>query len=346
MLTKIGKPPTAEDAVALLVECHERIRTFLALARRVAEAREPDREEVRQAAGRVSRYFTQALPLHAEDEEHSVLPRLRGREPAVDAELETMLREHVEHERPMRRLVDACDALARDPGRHGELAGTIGEAGAELERHFAAHLRREEEVIFPAIRRFLDPRADAELVREIRARRGVSAPAAAGTPGPIVKLLAADHLMLDALLAGALARSGEVDRRAYDDFREGLLRHIAIEEKILLTGAREARGGEPLPEERQLRIEHGALAALLVGSPTRELALEIRRILGPHNALEEEFGVYEKCEALLADRAEEILHRVRQYPSVKVAPYRDGPRVCRTAEEALELSAKQSERRR
>lgn len=347
MLTNIGRPPAAGDAVALLLECHERIRAFLAMARRIAEAGAADRDELRQAAGRVSRYFTQALPLHAQDEERSILPRLRGREPAVDVELEAMLREHAEHERPMRDLVEACEALAREPERHGELAASIGGPAAELERHFAAHLRREEEIIFPAVRRLLDPRADAEVVKEIRARRGTAEPLVpAAEPGPIVKLLAAEHLVLDALLSGALARPGEVDRRAYDDFREALLRHIAIEEKILLAGARQARGGEPMPEERQLHVEHGALAALLVAPPTRELGLEIRKILGPHNALEEEGGVYERCEALLADRAEEILRRVRQYPAVKVAAYQDGPRVCHTAEEALRLSAKQAERRR
>jgi hemerythrin-like domain-containing protein len=347
MLTKIGKPAAAEDAVALLLECHERIRAFLALARRIAEATGGELDEVRQAAARVSRYFTQALPLHAEDEERSIRPRLAGRDPAVDAELETMIREHAEHERPLRQLVDGCDALEREPARHGELAGSIGAAAAELERHFAAHLRREEEVIFPAVRRFLDATADAEVVKEIRARRGVAAPEApAAGPGPIVKLLAADHLVLDALLSGALAPSGEVDRRAYDDFREALLRHMAVEETILLAGAREARGGEPLPEERQLRLEHGALAMLLVASPTRQLALEIRKILGPHNALEEEFGVYDKCEALLADRAEEILHQVRQFPAPRAAPYQDGPGVCRTAEAALRLSRKQRERPR
>jgi hemerythrin-like domain-containing protein len=364
MLTNIGKPPAPTGTLDLLVECHERIRSFLTLARRIADATSPDREEVRQAAAQVSRYFSKALPLHAEDEERSILPRLRGRDPAVDAELETMRREHAEHERPTRALVDACDALEREPERHSELASAVGQATSELERHFAAHLRREEDVIFPAVRRFLDSQSDAQVVREIRARRGVVDPAPpapvepppldapagftmpAVPPGPIVKTLAADHLVLDALLAGALAPSGDVDRRAYDDFREGLLRHIAIEEKILLAAAREARGGEEIPEARQLHVEHGALAALLVPTPTRELALEIRKILGPHNALEEEGGVYERCEALLADRADDVLRRIRQYPGVKVAQYNDGPRVVRTAEEALRLSSMQSERRR
>lgn len=343
MLTTIGKPPAAGDAVDLLLECHDRIRSFLALARRIGAATAAEREEVSEAAARVARYFTQALPLHAQDEEGSILPRLRGREPGVDLELDTMCREHAEHEPPLRRLVGACDVLARQPERHAELAREIARATEELEGHFERHLRREEEILFPAVRRLLHPTALAEVVREIRARRGIVEPPPA--VGPIVRMLEADHVVLDALLAGALPAPGEIDRRAFDDFREGLLRHIAIEEKILLPAAREARKGEPLPEARQLRVEHGALAALLVASPTPETAAEIRKILVPHNALEEDGEVYDTCEELLGHRSEEIVRRIRAYPTVKVAPYQDGRRVCRTAEEALSLSALQSPRR-
>ena len=182
MLTVLGKRPATGDAVDLLLECHDRIRSFLALARRVAGAGPAEREGIPEAAARVHRYFTQALPLHARDEEDSILPRLKGRDAAVDRELETMAREHAEHEPPMTRLVQACDAVARDVALHAALAPAIDAAARELEDHFAAHLRREEEVIFPAMRRLLDPSDDAAIVRELRARRGVVEPAAQG-PG-------------------------------------------------------------------------------------------------------------------------------------------------------------------
>ena len=165
--------------------------------------------------------------------------------------------------------------------------------------------------------------------------------------GPLSEFLAADHARLEGLLTAALARPGEVDRGPFDAFRAGLLRHIALEEKILLPAAREARGGEPLPQARRLRIDHGAIAALLVPSPTPEIAAEVRKILDPHNVVEEgEGGVYASCDALLAARAESLLERMRAYPPVRVARYQDGPRVCRTAEEALRVSALQAEARR
>jgi iron-sulfur cluster repair protein YtfE (RIC family) len=182
MLTRLGKTAAPDDAAGLLLDCHDRIRGFLALAARIAQAGADDLESVPEAALRVHRYFTQALPLHARDEEESVLPRLRGRDPAVDAELLAMAREHAEHEAPVAALTGACDEIARDPTRAPALLRGVGRAAAELERHFAAHLRREESVIFPALRRLLDPAADAEIVREIRARRGAgSIPTASPT---------------------------------------------------------------------------------------------------------------------------------------------------------------------
>jgi len=147
MLTTLGKPAAPGDAVDLLLECHQRIRAFLDLARRLGEARGEPAEAVADAAARVHRYFTVALPLHALDEEESIAPRLRGREPAADAELATMTREHREHQGPLSVLVGACGWLSREPARHGELAAVVRGAAEELTRHFAAHLAREEEVI-------------------------------------------------------------------------------------------------------------------------------------------------------------------------------------------------------
>lgn len=167
----------------------------------------------------------------------------------------------------------------------------------------------------------------------------------ASPPSPITAYLRADHARLEGLLAAA-SGSRDVEREAFDAFRAGLLRHIGIEEKVLLPAARAARGGEPLPLARRLRVDHGAIASLLVPTPTLDLVRELRSILEPHDLLEEQpGGVYDQCEALLAPDAEGIAARMRGYPPVKVAAYADGPRVVRTAEEALRLSSKQFEGR-
>jgi hypothetical protein len=164
--------------------------------------------------------------------------------------------------------------------------------------------------------------------------------------GPIARFLKGDHARLDALLASALARPEAVDLEAFGAFRAGLLRHIAVEEKILLPAAREARGGEPLPLARRLRIDHGAITSLLVPTPTPAIAAELRSILGPHDAAEEEpGGLYETCDALLAPSAAELVARMEAYPQVKLNRYQDGPTVHRTAESALAASARQFERK-
>lgn len=180
MLIRPGKAAVPGDAVDLLLECHGRIRSFLGVARRLGEARDVPADAVSGAALQVHRYFTLALPLHARDEEDSILPRLRGREPLVDRELEVMVREHREHGGPLGRLVEACAAIGADPGRHPDLAGEVVESATELDRHFLHHLAREEQVIFPAVRRLLDPEVDARIVREIRERRQASDPGRLG----------------------------------------------------------------------------------------------------------------------------------------------------------------------
>jgi hypothetical protein len=81
--------------------------------------------------------------------------------------------------------------------------------------------------------------------------------------GPIARYLADDHARLEALLT-----RGATDPAAYADFRRGLLRHIGMEEEeILLPAAQRTRGGEPLPAAARLRLDHGALAALVPTPP-------------------------------------------------------------------------------
>ncbi|HEX9050548.1 MAG TPA: hemerythrin domain-containing protein [Anaeromyxobacter sp.] len=161
--------------------------------------------------------------------------------------------------------------------------------------------------------------------------------------GPITTYLSGDHARLEALLDASAPDAGGFVREPFDAFRAGLLRHIALEEKILFRAVREAGAGEAvLALLARLRVDHGALASLLVPTPSRALVVEIRSILQPHDAVEDgPDGVYERCDALLGARADELVERMRSHPPVKVAAYSDGPRVLRTAADALRASARQ-----
>jgi hypothetical protein len=149
-------------------------------------------------------------------------------------------------------------------------------------------------------------------------------------------MLAADHYNLDELLGRSAAESARVDLESYGAFRRGLLKHIGMEEKILLPAAQRLNGGEPLPVAARLRLDHGAIAALLVPSPTPRIIAALRTILKTHNALEEGTGgLYERCDRMAAGQAEEIAAQLRLAPEVPAAPFNDGPKVMPAAQRAL-----------
>ena len=158
-----------------------------------------------------------------------------------------------------------------------------------------------------------------------------------GKAGLLTEFLIEDHRRLDELLQAAVAHPGTVDDNAYAQFRGGLLRHIGMEEKILLPAAQRRRGGEPLPLAARLRLDHGALAALLMPTPTAAILATIQGILVEHNVLEEgAAGLYETCDALAGPETEPILAALRAAPEVKVMPYNDSTVVMNAVRRALE----------
>lgn len=137
--------------------------------------------------------------------------------------------------------------------------------------------------------------------------------------GLIERFMTEDHAGIDRLLADAEHDDGTIDDELYSDFRRSLLRHIAMEEKVLLPLCRDV-----LPTAAALRADHGRIAKLLVRTPTPELLDAIRTTLAKHNALEEgPDGLYATCDAI-ADAAV-VLPRLRAMPRVPLAKYYDGP---------------------
>jgi hypothetical protein len=154
--------------------------------------------------------------------------------------------------------------------------------------------------------------------------------------GKIYKYLVEDHERLDDALKRAARDPDRIDRTAYAEFREGLLRHIGMEEKILFPSARSASGGVPPALAATLHLDHGALAALLVPTPTHSILSGIRTILDRHNPLEEgPGGIYEQCERLLGKDAQEILLRLQKTPRVAVADHVDNAVSMESALSAL-----------
>ena len=155
-------------------------------------------------------------------------------------------------------------------------------------------------------------------------------------PGKIHRYLASDHERLDALLDRAMSDPENIDAAAYGQCRSGLLKHIGMEEKILLPAAQRLRGGEALPVAPKLRLDHGALAALLVPSPRGPIVAAIRAILAAHNPIEEDpGGVYDQCEELAGAEADQILRELQNYSEVKVLRHVDHPFVMGATRRAI-----------
>ena len=157
------------------------------------------------------------------------------------------------------------------------------------------------------------------------------------TAGSISEYLERDHARLDQLLNRAGANPGNIDREAFAEFRRGLLKHIGMEEKILLPAIQAIRGGEPLAIAAQLRMQHGAIAALLVPGPRPAVLKALRAVLAKHNALEEgPHGVYAECELIAGAGAAELLRNLMAAPEVPAAMHVDSDRVEASARRALE----------
>ena len=144
----------------------------------------------------------------------------------------------------------------------------------------------------------------------------------------IADYLSADHVRLRALLAQAMSDPTRVELDAYREFRAGLLRHIAMEEKVLFREARDRRNGTPLPVTRQLHADHAALASLLVPPPTHALLVTVRDILAEHDPLEEGAdGLYAQCEQLVGADLPAVLAQMHAIPAVRVSQHLDEPRI-------------------
>jgi hemerythrin HHE cation binding domain-containing protein len=155
--------------------------------------------------------------------------------------------------------------------------------------------------------------------------------------GPVTQFLMEDHRRLEQLLQSAVADTDHVEQRAYNQFRAGLLRHIGMEEKILLPAAQRIRGGESLPIAAKLRLDHGALASLLMPTPTAAIIASIRRILKDHNILEEgPGGLYETCDELAGSETAQLLAKLQAAPELSVLPHSDTPAVMNAVQRAVE----------
>ncbi|TXI23079.1 MAG: hemerythrin domain-containing protein [Roseateles sp.] len=150
----------------MLDACHERVRRTLDLLQRLQAhvAQHGADEQARSAAADVLRYFDIAAPLHHQDEELHVLPRLRAQ---GLGELADQLQ--ADHDALHQRWqVLRGPLLALQDGRPEGLAQADC---AGLAQHYARHMVLEDGTAFAAARQGLDAPALAAMGAEMAARR-------------------------------------------------------------------------------------------------------------------------------------------------------------------------------
>jgi hemerythrin-like domain-containing protein len=171
-----GAPVLENDAVGMLLACHQRIRNFTAIALRLADVESAAGPEIANAAAAVHRYYAIALPLHEADENQSVYPRLALRltDTHEQASLQAMVDQHGPIDATVARLLPIWDELKTSPDRLAARAATLRADSQHLQNLWTEHLALEETIVFPLIRARLKAEDLRDIHREMKNRRSVS----------------------------------------------------------------------------------------------------------------------------------------------------------------------------
>ncbi len=154
---------------------------------------------------------------------------------------------------------------------------------------------------------------------------------------PLYHFFTNDHRRIEDILDKATKDINHIQMDHYHQFRTGLLKHIKMEEKILFPAAQKANDGVPLPLAAKLRLDHGALTALMVIPPGKEVIKVLRYVLEKHDLLEEEpGGMYDACEKLTTGETQELLEQLEKVTEVPVQHYNKADYALQSAKRALE----------
>lgn len=159
----------------MLDACHARVERTLALLERIGQhlAEHSCDDKARSAAADVLRYFDIAAPLHHQDEELHVLPRLRalgkaGVAARVRADHQVMEHDWARMRPGLQAVADGSFELAALPAarEHWDLFAAL----------YRRHLAAEEALAFPLARAGLTPEEQEAMGQEMARRRGAPYP--------------------------------------------------------------------------------------------------------------------------------------------------------------------------
>lgn len=151
------------------------------------------------------------------------------------------------------------------------------------------------------------------------------------------EFLACDHDRLTDLFTRAVKNMPNVDLALYEEFRKGLFRHIAIEEKIVFPFLKQHPSSPGQEVFDRLRRDHGAIVALLVPLPSASVVATLESVLGIHNGIEEGTdGVYALLNSASSEESQQLMEDFHAAPEVPTHPLKPTDQVIEVTKRAVD----------
>ena len=168
--------PSFDQPLAVLKHCHDRIRKQLATLNKLVphlQAHGAD-EQAKDAAKAILRYFTQAAPLHHEDEERDLLPALISNvrpedEVQFKSNLSTILQQHETMAELWNELQTQLSEIVEK-----QLENLDPDLIKNFNALYVAHMEIEEQYIAPLASRTLSASQFAQIALGMQQRRGLA----------------------------------------------------------------------------------------------------------------------------------------------------------------------------
>lgn len=167
--------PGPDDPLGMMMACHKRLLARLETLTRVVEVfKHADEERYDQAAGAIGlviRHLHGPARVHHEDEEISLFPRMLARDAGAAAPIHALESEHEQLEGLWSSVLPMLMALADGAELTPDRLECLEAGVAALRSGYEAHIRHEDEVIYPLAERLLSPEDLHGLGTEMSTRR-------------------------------------------------------------------------------------------------------------------------------------------------------------------------------
>lgn len=177
-ITLLEAAPGPDDPVGMLMACHRRLEGRLETLTRVVEVyRLRDEERYDQAAGAIGlviRHLHGPTRTHHEDEELSLFPRMIAHDAEAAGKVIAALEaEHETLESRWAALLPILVGLAEGDEPTDALVAQLAAGVEALVAAYRAHIRIEDEELYPMAKRLLADTDIAAVGREMAARRHI-----------------------------------------------------------------------------------------------------------------------------------------------------------------------------